>query len=112
MLKWFWALLCLCFGAIFIIADSPLRVSNHRPHIVTTFVGVYMFIGAYALRILYTSFKPFRSPYAKGIGIFLVIMTAFGAQSGLLRGIVDNRQDQIDFIRTELSMKRPGSFVK
>ena len=111
-LKWFYAILCLGFGALFIIADSPFEVIDHRPHITVTFVGVCIFTGAYALQVLGSSYKILKTGLAKGIGIVLVVLTAFGAQSSFLRGLVDIRQDHIDFIRTELSSKNPEDYRK
>jgi hypothetical protein len=111
-LKWFWVLVCLSFGALFIIADSPIQVTDHRPHITITFVGVYIFAGAYALQVLSSSYRILNTAVVKIFIILLVALTAFGAQSGLLRGIVDIRQAQIDFIRTELSSKSPSEYRK
>ena len=112
LLKWFWVLICLGFGALFIIADSPLKIINHRPHMTITFVGVVIFVGAYALQVFSSSYRIFNTAVAKGIGTLLVVLTAFGAQSGILRGIIDIRQDQIDFIRTELAEKFPSEYRK
>jgi len=103
---------CLGFGALIIIADDPLKVIDHRPHITMTFVGVCIFMGAYALQVLSSSYRIFRTAFLKGLGILLVVLTAFGAQSGLQRGIVDLRQDELDFIRTELSAKSPKEYKK
>jgi len=112
LLKWFWVLVCLGFGALMIIADTPLKIRDHRPHFTMTFVGVCIFMGAYALQVLSSSYRIFRTAFLKGIGILLVVLTAFGAQSGLQRGIVDRRQDELDFIRTELSAKSPDEYKK
>ena len=41
---------------------------------------------------------------------FLVMMTAFGAQAGVLRNIVNIHMKQLDFIRTELLRQDPASY--
>ena len=112
LLKWLWALICLSFGALFIIADNPLEVSDHRPHMTITFVGVCIFTGAYALQVLSSSYRVFNTTFAKSVGVLFVVLTAFGAQSSLLKGIVNIRENQINFIRTELSSKSPDAFRK
>ena len=112
LLKWLWALICLSFGALFIIADNPLKVSDHRPHMTITFVGVCIFTGAYALQVLSSSYRVFNTTFAKSIGVLFVVLTAFGAQSSLLKGIVNIRENQINFIRTELSSKSPNAYRK
>ena len=112
LLKWICSLICLGFGAFFLIADSPIQVANHRPHMTITFVGVYIFIGAYALQILASSYNFFNRTITKGISIFLVVFTALGAQANVSKGIVNIKQDQIDFIRTELFNKSPQEYTK
>ena len=112
LLKWLWALLCLSFGAVFIIADSPLQVSDHRPHMTITFIGVCIFTGAYAFQVLSSSYRIFNTTVAKSVGILIVVLTAFGAQSSLLKGIVNIRENQINFIRIELSSKSPSAYRK
>jgi len=112
MLKWFWALMCLGFGALMIIAESPLKVAWVRPHMTMIFVGVCIFIGAYAIQTLSSRCTMLRTNVSKGLGAFLIIFMAFGAQSGLSRGLVDSRQDQLDFIRTELFSKWPSQYEK
>ena len=110
--KWLCSFGCLGFGVFFLMADSPLQIIDHRPHMTITFVGVYIFIGAYALQILASSYKIFNMTITKGVGIFLVIFTAFGAQTNVSKGIVNIKQDQIDFIRTELFDKSPQEYNK
>lgn len=110
--KWICSLICLGFGVFFLMADSPLQVINHRPHMTITFVGVYLFIGAYAIQILASSYKIFNMGITKGVGIFLVVFTAFGAQVNVSKGIVNIKQDQIDFIRTELFNKSPQEYTR
>lgn len=110
--KWLFALGCLSFGAFFIVADSPLQIIDHRPHMTITFVGVCIFIGVDALQVLDSTYGIFNSVIAKSIGILLVVITAFGAQSNVQRGIVNIKQDQINFIRTELFNKSPSEYQK
>jgi len=111
-LKWLWALICLSFGAIFMIADSPLQIIDHRPHMTIIFNGVCIFTGAYAIQVLSSSYRVFNTDFAKGVSVLFVTLTAFGAQSDLLRGIVNTRENQINFIRTELSSKSPDAYGK
>ena len=110
--KWLCSLICLGLGSFFLVADSPLEIVNHRPHMTITFVGVYIFIGAYALQFLASSYKIFNMAITKGVSIFLVIFTAFGAQANVSKGIVNIKQDQIDFIRTELFNKSPQKYTR
>lgn len=110
--KWLSALGCLSFGAFFIVADSPLQTIDHRPHMTITFVGIYIFIGVYALQVIDAKYGLFNSVIVKSISILFVIMTAFGAQSNVQRGIVNIKQDQINFIRTELFNKSPSEYQK
>ena len=108
--KWFAGGACLGFGALVLLAASPAQTREFRPHLTLVMSGVCIFIGAYALLVLSSRFKILRTNTARAVGIAMVLMTAFGAQSGLLRGYVDNRADQLDFIRTELSAKSPDEF--
>jgi len=112
LLKWLGALACLGFGAIFMVADSPLEISDLRPHMTITFVGVCIFTGAYATQVLSSSYKAFNSGFAKSSSILFIVLTAFGAQSSLLRGAVNIRENQMNFIRTELSSKSPDAYRK
>jgi len=108
--KWALALCCLAFGAVFIVADSPLEVAQHRPHIVLTFIGICVFTGAYALRTISSAVPIVRSAAARGIGVALVAATAFGAQADFSRNLILPRKDELDFIRTELSRRNPRRF--
>ncbi len=118
ILKWLWALICLVFGAIFIIADSPIEkpnlslISERRPHITMVFSSVCIFIGAYAFQALSLYYKIFNITIIKSISILVIILNSFGAQSSLLKGIVKTRENQINFIRTELSNKSANKYQK
>lgn len=105
--KWLLVAVCLGFGAVFILADSPLEAINHRPHIVMTFAGVCAFTGAYALMVLAGSYRIVASPVVKGLGIAVVIMLTLGAQTSFVRGVVGPRAQELEFIRTELG-RRPS----
>jgi len=100
--KWFAMLVCLAFGALFVVADSPLTSREHRPHVVITFVGVAIFAAAYSCRTLALKYPSLRSTISQTVGICVVAMIAFGAQAGLVRGYVNNRAEQLNFVRTEL----------
>jgi len=100
--KWFAMLVCLAFGALFVVADSPLTSREHRPHVVITFVGVAIFAAAYSCRTLALKYPSLRSTISQAVGICVVAMIAFGAQAGLVRGYVNNRAEQLNFVRTEL----------
>jgi len=108
--KWSLAAVCLAFGAIFIVADSPLAAANHRPHILLTFTGVCIFAGAYALSILARSCPVLRSRAAKCAGIGLVFLAVVGAQTSFLWGVIGPRKAELDFIRTELSARPPKDY--
>lgn len=106
--KWLAVLLCLGFGAVFLVADAPLRVTEHRPHLTITFVGVAVFCGAYSLEVLASKYPLLNGAVVKCLGVILVLASAFGAQAGVLRGFVDNRAAQLDFMRTELTAGCPS----
>ena len=108
--KWLGMLVCLGFGALWMVADSPLVIIEHRPHMTLTFVGVVIFAAAYALRVLASRYSVLRGLVFRSGAVLFVIFVAVGAQSGFLRGVVDNYADQLDFIRTELAdMPKSGS---
>jgi hypothetical protein len=110
--KWLAVAVCLGFGAFFLIVDSPQDVSQHRPHMTTIFVGVVVFAGAVGLQVLARKHRVLKSRAAVLTGAGLVLMTAFGAQAGLLRGVVVNRMEQLDFVRTELMAKDPAAYSR
>lgn len=102
LLKWLAVFIYLGFGAIFLIADSPLRIEEHRPHMTLSFAGVAIFCAAYCVQVLASKHLSLRSAVVKSLGIIFVATIAFGAQAGILRGFVNNRMEQLNFIRTEL----------
>jgi hypothetical protein len=110
LFKWLAVLACLAFGALFVVADSPLASREHRPHVVITFVGVATFAAAYAWRTLSLKYHWIGGKISQALGIFVVAMIAFGAQAGLVRGYVNNRAAQLDFVRTELMRAEPSSY--
>ena len=110
LFKWFSVLVCLGFGAIFIVADSPLLTKEPRPHMALTFVGVVIVAAAYSLRVLSEKYRLLRSRISRAFGICLVAMVAFGAQAGLIRGYVNNRAEQLDFVRAELIAAEPSFY--
>lgn len=109
LFKWLALLGCLAFGALFVVADSPLASREHRPHVVITFVGVAIFAAAYSCRTLALKYGSFKRKISQAVGISAVAMIAFGAQAGLLRGYVNNRAEQLDFVRTELMKAEPSA---
>ena len=112
LFKWLAVLVAMGFGALFLIADSPTSIIDHRPHMALTMTGVAIFAGAYSLQVLASRYRFWRSSIVAGVGIFLVILVAFGAQADVLRGIVYTRKAQIDFIRTALVAKDPAEYEK
>jgi hypothetical protein len=42
--------------------------------------------------------------------VALILLNAFGAQAGTLRGFVENRIEQLDFIRGELTSADPATY--
>ena len=109
-LKWFAVACCFGLAATFIIADSPAVIIDHRPHLLLVFSGLVIFTGVYALEILVSRFVFLTSSGFRVVVGFLVLMTAFGAQAGVLRSIVNVHMKQLDFIRTELLAKDPASY--
>jgi hypothetical protein len=109
-LKWLMFLVCLGFGAVFVVADAPLVSTEHRPHVVMTLTGVAVFGAAYALRVVASKYSYFRRALARSFAISFIALIAFGAQAGILRGFVNNRKAQLDFIRTELMSRDPSTY--
>lgn len=109
-LKWIAVLVYMGFAAIFIVADSPFSIIEHRPHIVLTFAGIAIFSAAYSLQVLNSNYQILRTPLQKALIIVVVAMTAYGAQAAVLRGYVDNRMEQLDFVRTRLVSEDPSSY--
>jgi len=108
--KWLAVLCCFALAAVFLVADSPSLIIDHRPHIYLTFSGLVILTGAYALRVLASRWTFLQSRAAKVIAAALVVALAFGAQAGVLRNMVGNNERQIDFIRTELLANDPNSY--
>jgi hypothetical protein len=100
------------FGALFMVADAPTRIIDHRPHMALLMTGIVIFSGAYSLQVLAAAHRFWRSRAIQLIGALLVIFVAFGAQADVLRGIVDTRQAQIDFLRTALTARDPAEYEK
>lgn len=107
-----WLAIACCFGlaATLIVADSPVKIIDHRPHNLLVFSGLVIFTGAYSLEVLASRFIFLRSHGMKVFMGLVVLMTAFGAQAGVLRNIVNIHMKQLDFIRTELLAKDPESY--
>ena len=110
LFKWLAVVFCTGFGAVLIIADSPSEIIDHRPHLHLIFSGIVIFTSAYAVEILMTRFSFLGNSRLKFIFGFLVLMTAFGAQSGVMRNIVNIHMKQLDFIRIELRRQDPASY--
>ena len=108
--KWLAVIFCAGFGAALILADSPSEIIDHRPHLHLIFSGIVIFTSAYAIEFLATRFSFLGNPRLKLAFGFLVLMIAFGAQSGVLRNIVNIHMKQLDFIRTELISEDPASY--
>lgn len=109
-LKWLAVFVYMGFAAVFIVADSPLAVIEHRPHLVLTFSGIAILSAAYSLEVLTSRHQALRTRLPKALIIVIVAMTAFGAQAAILRGYVDNRMEQMDFIRTQLMSEDPSTY--
>jgi hypothetical protein len=110
VLKWLAVLVHLGFGAIFIIADSPLVTIEHRPHMVLTFVGVAILSAAYCLQVLARTYPALGGRVAIVLGIVLVFLIALAAQAGTLRGYVVDRMRLLDFIRAEVAAEDPSKY--
>jgi hypothetical protein len=100
--KWFAVLLCLGLNAVFLIADSPEKIIEHRPHILLTLSGLVVFSGGYALQVLASKYAFLQDKLVRSLAGIVVVAIAFGAQSGVLRNMVDNNMRQMDFMRSEL----------
>lgn len=109
-LKWLVVLVYLAFGAIFIVADSPLVTIEHRPHMVLTFLGIVVLSAVYALQVLTARYSLLMGLGPRMLGMIFVAIIAFGAQSGTLRGYVIDRMRMLDFIRTELVAQDASSY--
>lgn len=110
LFKWLAVAVCIGFAAVFILADSPSEIIDHRPHLHLIFSGIVIFTSVYALEYLSSKFAFLKTPALSLIAAFLILMTAFGAQSGVLRNIVNIHMKQLDFIRTELLSRDPASY--
>jgi hypothetical protein len=108
--KWLAVLVYLGFGAIFIIADSPLITIEHRPHMVLTFIGIAVLSAAYSLPVLARTYPALGGRVPTVLGIILVFMSASGAQAGTLRGYVIDRMRLLDFIRAEVTAEDPSKY--
>jgi hypothetical protein len=105
--KWLIVLVCFGLGAAFIVADEPGGTVDHRGHLALTTVGVVIFAGGYCLQVLASHLPFLSSKAARYTALAVVIFACFGAQSGVLRGIVINRASQLTFVRTELARQLP-----
>ena len=108
--KWLTVLFCFGLSAVFIVANSPLEIIDHRPHILLTFSGLVVFTGAYALEVLERKIIALQRVSIRVLMSLTVLLSAFGAQAGVLRNIVNIHTKQIDFIRSELMAKDPDSY--
>jgi hypothetical protein len=108
--KWLAVLCCFALAAVFLIADSPSRIIDHRPHVYLTFSGLVILTGAYAIRVIASKWRFLQGSAAKAIAAVFVVSLAFGAQAGVLRNMVDNHKSQIDFMRTELLANDPDTY--
>lgn len=109
-----WLVLAFLFGiaAIFIVADSPTEIIDHRPHVLLTFVGLVIFTAAYALRVISTRIRFLQSDFAKVLAGAIVLYIALGAQAGVLRNVVYNHVEQLSFMRSQMLAKDPSSYDK
>jgi len=110
LFKWLVVLACLGFAGVFMVADSPVLIIEHRPHLTMTFVGIVIFSGAYGIQVLASEYQFLRNKSIVFLGMIFVMLTSFGAQADVLRGIVNNRMEQISFIRTELMARNPADY--
>jgi hypothetical protein len=108
--RWLAALACMGFGAFVMVAASPVWVRELRPHLTLVLSSCAIFIAAYALLVLAERYPTLGRAPVTGLAAALVLATAFGAQTNLLRGYVDPRGDELDFIRTELAARQPSDF--
>lgn len=109
--KWLAVAICIGFGAAFIMADSPREIIDHRPHLHLVLSGIIICTSVFALEMLALRFAFLESSRFKVLVGLLVLMTAFGAQAGVLRNIVNIHMKQLDFIRTELLSQDPASYA-
>ena len=109
--KWLAVGACLALGAVFMIADSPRAIVEHRPHVTMTFTGVVIVTWAGALAILARRYRILRRVPAMVLAGALVLLTAWGAQADVFRGLVVKRMEQLTFIRTELGERHGGDLA-
>ena len=105
--KWLAALACLGFGAFPIVADSPFRDVEHRPHIPFVLVGVILFMAAHALKVLAGMAPILAGAWGQGAALALLAFFACGAQAGVERNIVTLNADRLAFIRQSLTVDHP-----
>ena len=77
--KWLTALACLGFGAFPIVADSPFRAIEHRPHIPFVLVGVILFMAAHALKVLAGGAPILAGAWGRVAALALLVFFACGA---------------------------------
>lgn len=110
--KWLAVLFCFALGAVFVVADSPQQIIEHRPHILLTLTGLVVFTSNYSFGMLASRYAFLHTPVIRAVVGIAVCSLAFGAQAGLARNIVNVRAQQINFIRTELIRQSSSPFRK
>jgi hypothetical protein len=108
--KWLAVTVCFALAAVFVIADSPTSVIDHRPHVLLTFSGMVCVTGAYALSVLRSKLPSLGSRPAGVAGALIVLMIALGARSGTLRNLVQSHWVQMDYVRSALVSKDPNQY--
>ena len=108
--KWLAVVVCFALAAVFVVADSPTAVIDHRPHVLLTFSGLVCVTGAYALGVLGSRVPALGNRLAGVAGALVVLMVALGAQSGTLRNLVQSHRAQIDYVRSALVSKDPNRY--
>ena len=101
--KWLAVLFCFGLNASFFIADSPTKIIQHRPHVILIMAGMVVFSGGYALEIVAAKYSFLQKKFVSYLACIIIVFFAFGAQSDVLRNMVDNNASQLNFMRSELA---------
>jgi len=105
--KWLAAFACLGLGAFPIVADSPLRAIEHRPHIPFVLMGVVLFVAAHALRVVAGVAPLIAGTTGRAAGLAVAAFFALGAQAGVHRNVATLHADRLAYVRQSLSIDSP-----
>ena len=106
--SWLLVLVAMGLGALFLVADSPTRIIEHRPNMTLILSGLVILTGGWAMRQLAEKISVVNARRAGYVVSVYVILSLFGAQADTAKNLVNLRADQLKFIKAELSAKPEG----